>query len=303
MADFAQAKSDRISRLSGTKWENAGADTSAWTGIGTSIAEIWNRRELLGLLTRRELKSRYKDSALGFLWSLARPLTQLFIYYLVVGQFLGAARNIDNFAIYIFSGLAVYTLFQEIVAGSTSSIVANSGLVKKVYFPREILPLATIGSALFNFLVQFVILLVAAGFVGTLSFGTNLIYGLAGVVLVLLYAAAIGLVLGALNVYLRDVQYLVEVVLLLLLWASPILYSWPQALEHLPGWLGQIYINNPITLAVIAFQEGFWSPGSEGPILDHLWLRIGIAGIVGIVLLFLSQRWFTRLQGDFAQEL
>ena len=303
MADLAQSKVDRIARLDATPWQDAGARGGFWSGTFSSIADIWGRRELLGLLTRRELKSRYKDSALGFLWSLARPLTQLFIYYLVVGQFLGAARSIDNFAIYIFAGLAIYTLFQEIVAGSTSSIVVNAGLVKKVYFPREILPLATIGSALFNFLIQFVILIVAAGFVGTLAFGPNLLYGLGSLVLILIYAAAIGLILGALNVYLRDVQYLVEVVLLLLLWASPILYSWPQALQHLPGWLGQIYLNNPITLAVISFQEAFWSPGSDGPVLDHLWTRMGIAGLIGIVLLFFAQRWFTRLQGDFAQEL
>jgi ABC-2 type transport system permease protein len=303
MADFSQTKADRFDRLDDTPWQDAGARGGFWTGTITSIRDIWGRRELLGLLTRRELKSRYKDSVLGFLWSLARPLTQLFIYYLVVGQFLGAARNIDNFAIFIFAGLAIYTLFQEIVGSSTSSIIVNAGLVKKVYFPREILPLATIGSALFNFLVQFVILVVAAGFVGTLQFGTNLLYGVGSLVIVLLYASAIGLILSALNVYLRDVQYLVEVVLLLLLWASPILYSWPQALENLPDWLGTIYLNNPITLAVISFQEAFWSPGSDGPVLEHLWERMGIAALIGLVLLFFAQRWFTRLQGDFAQEL
>lgn len=303
MADLAQTKNERIARLAQTNWQEAGAGGTAITGVVTSLAEIWRRRELLGMLTRRDLKSRYKDSGLGFLWSLARPLTQLLIYYLVVGQFLGAARSINNFAIYIFAGLAVYTLFQEIVAGSTASIVVNGGLVKKVYFPREILPLATVGSALFNFLIQFVILLVAAGFSGTLTFGPHLLYGLASVVLILIYATAIGLVLGGLNVYLRDVQYLVEVVLLLLLWASPILYSWPQALAHMPDWLGQIYLNNPITLGVIAFQEAFWAPNSNGPVLDFLAGRLCIAGGIGLVLLYLCQRWFTRLQGDFAQEL
>ncbi|AXH35358.1 ABC transporter permease [Humibacter sp. BT305] len=303
LADVVETHLERSKRLASTPWEEAGPRGGFIGGTVASVREIAGRRELLSLLTRRELKSRYKDSALGFLWSLARPLTQLLIYYLVVGQFLGAARSIQNFAIYIFAGLAIYTLFQETVAGATSSIVSNSGLVKKVYFPREILPLAATGSAIFNFLVQFVILLVAAGLVGTLAFGVHLLYGLASFVIILIYAVAVGLILGGLNVYLRDVQYIVEVVLMLLLWASPILYSWPQATAVMPDWLAQIYLGNPITLCVIAFQEAFWSPGSDGVMLDMLPLRLVIAGAVGVVLLFVGQRWFSRLQGDFAQEL
>ena len=136
-------------------------------GVADSIREVVAQREMLGLLVKRDLKSKYKDSALGFLWSLARPLVQLLIYYVVLGQFLGAARGIPDFAVYIFTGLTAMGLFTEIAVGGTGSIIANAGLVKKVYVPREVFPLASVGSALFNFAVQLVVLLVATFVVGS----------------------------------------------------------------------------------------------------------------------------------------
>ncbi|MCS5716617.1 ABC transporter permease [Herbiconiux sp. CPCC 205763] len=303
MADSLESPAERSTRLLSEPWQHAGASGTGVTGTIASFREIWAHRQLLGLLTKRELKSRYKDSAGGFLWSLAKPLTQLFIYYLVIGQFLGAARGIENFAIYIFAGLTVYTLFSEIVGSGTGSIIANAGLVKKVYLPREIFPLAAVGSALFNFAVQLVILLIASIAVGTLTFGPQLLFGLGALVLVLVWGTAVGILLAALNVYLRDIQYLVEVVLLLLMWASPILYSWQQAAAVLPGWLLEIYVNSPITLAVLGFQEAFWSEASNGVPLPHLAVRMLIALAIGIIALLGAQRIFSRLQGDFAQEL
>ncbi|ARJ06000.1 transport permease protein [Cnuibacter physcomitrellae] len=302
MTDLLETSDARAARLAETPWQDAGA-SSGVAASASSIREIWDHRRLLGLLTRRELKARYKDSALGFVWSLIKPLTQLLIYWLVIGQFLGAARGIPDFAVYIFGGLTIYTLFSEIVGGGTGSIIANAGLVKKVYLPREIFPLAAVGSALFNFVIQFVILLIAALAFGTLSFGPHLLYGVGSIVLVLLYGTAIGILLAALNVYLRDVQYLVEVVLLLMMWGSPILYTWQQASTSLPGWLTEIYIDNPVTLAVLGFQEAIWADPGGSFSLPQLGVRMLIAAAVGVVLLFGAQRIFHRLQGDFAQEL
>jgi len=273
------------------------------SGAAGSLRDIWKHRELLGLLTKRELKARYKDSSLGFVWSLIKPLTQLLIYYVVVGKFLGAERGIPNFAVYIFAGLTIYTLFSEIVGGGTSSIIANSGLVKKVYLPREIFPLSAVGSALFNLCIQLLILVVTAALVGTLTLGPHLLYGVGALVVIIIYGTALGILLSALNVFLRDVQYLVEVVLMLFMWGSPILYHWTFAIEYMPGWLAQIYLNNPITLAVIGFQEALWSPNSSTDSLDGLALRLVVAAAVGLVFLFISQRVFSRLQGNFAQEL
>lgn len=274
------------------------------TGID-SVVEIFRHREMLNLLVRRDLKSRYKNSALGFVWTLVRPLTQLFIYYVVIGQFLRAAEGIPDFAIYVFAGLTAYGLFSEAVSSATASIVNNSGLIKKVSLPREVFPLASVGSALFNFVIQLGILLAAALLLGVFPFSLDLLYAVPSILLLVVYATGLGILLSAVNVYLRDIGYLMEVVLLVLMWASPIVYSWSMVKGVLgEGPLLDAYTNNPITLAVIGFHRAFWTGGkgvSEYP--DQLLLRMLIAFLAGLVLLVVSQRVFQRLQGNFAQEL
>jgi len=271
----------------------------------TSLREIFSNREMLSLLIRRDLKSRYKDSALGFVWTLVRPLTQLFIYYIVIGKFLSAERGIPDFAIYVFTGLTAYGLFSEIVSNGTSSIVGNAGLIKKIYLPREIFPLASVGSAIFNFLNQFLILIVATIALGVFPATIDIVYFVPALLVLLIFGTAFGVLLAAVNVYLRDVQYLVEVLLLLALWASPIVYSWEMVKEYLgPGLALEIYTNNPITLSVLGFQRALWTSGHgivETP--ADLMLRLGIAFVAGLVLLVVSQRVFARLQGNFAQAL
>lgn len=298
------AEADARSRTLATEpMRSAGPVQGFAIGTVDSVRDIWAHRELLDLLIRRELKARYKDSTLGFFWSLMRPLTMLLIYYMAVGKFLGADRSIPDFAIYIFTGLTAWNLFSEIVASGTSSIVVNSGLVKKVYLPREVFPLSTIGSALFNFAIQLVILVAATFVANAPPTASRLAYLPLSFTLLLVFATALALVLAAVNVYLRDVQYLVEIALMVLFWTSPIVYSWEQVSAQLNFWLTQIYLANPITLATIGFQRAFWVAGTDEPVPPHLELRLGIALAVSLVLLWFCQRLFTRLQGNFAQEL
>ncbi|GAA3337321.1 ABC transporter permease [Curtobacterium pusillum] len=282
-----------------------GAPTSAIRGTWRELRDVFRQREMLGMLIRRDLKARYKDSALGFVWTLVRPLTQLLIYYFVMGKVLGAAKGIDNFAIYVFTGLAAYTLFSEIVAGSTSSIVGNSGLIKKVYVPREVFPLASVGAALVNFAIQFVILLAATVVIGVFPLHAGLVYLIPSLLVILVYGAAIGLVLAALNVYLRDVQFVIDVGLMVLLWASPIVYSYSMVIARLKvEWLLAVYTNNPLTLAVLGMQNAIWIHDPTKVVYpDHLMLRLGIAFVIGLFCLLGAQRIFSRLQGNFAQEL
>lgn len=269
-----------------------------------SLRDLGSHREMLGLLVRRDLKAKYKDSALGLFWSLARPLMQLAIYFVVVGNFLGAARGIPDFAVYIFSGLVAVGLFTEIVVGATGSILSNSGLVKKVYVPRELFPLASVGSAIFNFGMQLVILLAATIMVGGFPWHAEILYALPAIALLVVYGTAVGLFTSAMNVYLRDVQYLVEVATMVLFWASPVVYSWQMASDIIQSsfWL-EVFTDNPITLAVIGFQKAFWVAGADAVQPDDLLLRMLIALGIGIVLLFAAHRAFLRLQGDFAQEM
>lgn len=295
----------RFTRLSHLPLTTIGAVTefsprSEWR----AIREILDQRELLHLLVKRDLKSRYKDSALGFLWALARPLMQLAIYFVVLGQFLGAARGIPDFAIYVFTGLTAMGLFQEIAIGGTGSILANSGLVKKVYLPREVFPLAATGSALFNFSVQLVVLIIATIAVGKPPLHIEILYVIPSLLVIVVYGLAFAFVFGAINVYLRDIQYLVEVAMMLVFWASPVVYSWQMVSEavHNPVLL-EAYTNNPLTLAVLGFQRAFWMAGESAAHPDHLLLRLLVALAVGVVLLILGHRLFLRLQGNFAQEL
>jgi ABC-2 type transport system permease protein len=281
--------------------------TSRPRGLSQSwraLAAVLRRRELLVLLVRRDLKAKYKDSALGFIWSLARPLTQFAIYYLVIGKVLAASRGIPDFAIFVFAGLTVYGLFSEIVGGATGSIIANSGLVKKVSLPREIFPLASVGSALFNFVIQAIVLVIASLALGGLNPGPHLLYALAGIGVIVTFGTAIGLLLCAINVYLRDIQYLLEIVLLVLMWASPIVYSWSMVRAAAGnGVLLEVYTDNPITLSVLAFQRAFRPVSAPAEYPADLALRLAIAAVVGLVLVVVAQRVFARFEGNFAQEL
>lgn len=295
----------RFQRLAATPLEAVGGMYPfSPDGVYRSVRAIAGQREMLGLLVKRDLKSKYKDSALGFLWSLLRPLVQLLIYFVVLGQFLGAARGIPDFAIYIFTGLTAMGLFTEIAVGGTGSILANAGLVKKVYLPREVFPLASVGSALFNFSIQLCILIVATFVAGHPPFHSQILMAIPALAIILVYGLAFALCFGALNVYLRDMQYLVEVFTMLLFWASPVVYSWQmvQDLVQNPVLL-EVYTNNPLTLAIIGFQEAFWVAGESMAQPDDLLVRMLIALVIGFGLLLGSHRVFLRLQGNFAQEL
>jgi ABC-2 type transport system permease protein len=282
----------------------AGPPKGLLAGTSYSIRAIWGNRELLNLLVRREIKSRYKDSSLGLLWSLFRPLTQLLIYYVAIGKFLRAEQSVPDYAIFVFTGLTVWALFAEVLSGSTTSIVANSGLIKKVYLPREIFPLASVGSAMFNFAVQFAILFVATVTLNRGPWHYQILYLPLALVVVLLFSFSLGLLLSAVNVYLRDFQHLVEVLLLILFWASPIVYSYKLVHKALNGsWIEQIYLANPVTLVVMGFQKAMWLAADTEIWPPNLPLRLVIVGLLSIVLLWVAQRVFARLEGNFAQEL
>lgn len=273
-------------------------------GTKYSLNALKEQRELVGLLVQREIKSRYKDSALGVVWSLFRPLVQLLIFYIAVGKFLGAERSIPEFAIFVFAGLTAWGLFYEVLQGATGSIVANAGLIKKVYLPREIFPLAATGSALFNFGVQFAVLLAATVVLGRAPLSWEFFYAPLAALLLLSFAFAVGLLFSAINVYFRDMQHLVEVLLLVLFWASPIVYSYEFVHKFLQGnWLEQIYLANPITIGVMGFQRGMWIAGTEQMWPSDITARMLILTVVSVALVWLSQRIFARLEGNFAQEI
>ncbi len=293
----------RAARLATEPMRIAGPRPGFFAGTVQSVRDILAQRELLDMLIRRELKARYKDSSLGFLWSLLKPLALLLIYYVAIGKFLGAARDIPDFAVFIYTGLTAWTLFSEIITGGTSTIVTNAGLIKKVYLPREVFPLSVVGSAMFNFAIQLVILVGATVAVGAIPTGGRWIYFVLALAVLVVFATAWAFLLSAVNVYLRDVQYLVEIALMILFWASPIVYSWGLTVGKIPGWAETLYLANPMTLVILGFQETFWVSGDGQLRPENMAGRLGLTLVVSIAFLWLCQRLFARLQANFAQEL
>ena len=303
---------ERAERLAQEPLRNISSQRGFWSGTWDSLKDLWSRRQLLALLVRREIRAKYKNSALGLLWSLIRPLIQLLIYYIVIGKFLRIGQGIPYYVILLYAGLVLWSLFQEIVASGTSSILANVGIVKKTRLPREIFPLASVGSALFNFAIQLAILIVLVLFTSGFTPSINFLHLPLAILVVLVWGTACAFFLSALNVYYRDVQYLTEVALMIGFYASPIIYPWSWVQSYFMTMssgsiIQEIYLANPLTLAVMGMQRVLWN-GDVDMDTPFVWpsflaYRLLIAFVVGLIVLWVSQRVFARLQRNFAQEL
>jgi ABC-2 type transport system permease protein len=284
------------------------------------IGHLWQYRELIANLTRKELKVKYKNSILGFVWSLLNPLMYLVVFSIVFNII--SPTPVPYYGIFFLAGLLAWNLFNTGLGEGTSSIVKNAQLVTKVWFPREALVLASIFTALVHFFLQAIVLLAALVIfrqVPDFSFLPVLLLALA-VTLVLSTALAIGL--SAVNVYLRDTQHLLEVLLLGWFWLSAIAYPYGSVVHHLnqtrfagKEWLLAL---NPMLTVVISFQRTIYAPAPPTaaqladpnyvPVLpDHpmTWYlgHLGIALAVSTVLLFGALVLFSRLEDNFAEEI
>ena len=288
------------------------------------IADIWAYRELLLSLVRKELTVKYNSSFLGMLWSMLNPAFTLGIYYFVFQIVLHS--GITDFAIFLMSGLLAYNLFSYSLMNATGTMVGNAGIVKKVAFPREILPLASVGAGIVFFFFQSLVLLivlVAARYLPGVRFLPELIPAFVALVIL---CAALAVLLSAVNVYLRDTQHFVELIVgAAWFWATPIVYSYQQisselAKHHLPTWLPCI---NPLTDIVLVFQRAIYAkvyggkvtagsltkvPLSSRQLLPqagewwYLWHVLIVLG-AAVVLVGAALAVFARLEGNFAEEL
>ena len=283
--------------------------TSVWQRVG----EIWRYRELLVGLVRKELKVKYKNSALGFVWSMLNPALYLVVFYLVFQLVL--KNGIPVFAIYLLSGLLVWNLFSTALSGATASVVANAAIVKKVSFPREILAMASVGASLVHFFLQGVVLILALLVFRYSPSPTFLLLVPVALLALLVVACALGILLAAANVYARDTQHLLELVLLAWFWATPIVYQYRLVADRLQEntWL---YRLNPITPIVLTFQRAIYNkvePAGPGgaplPILPAdaglLWYLAHLGAVIAVfgALLLVALTVFGRLEGNFAEEL
>jgi ABC-2 type transport system permease protein len=295
------------------------AEVSLWRRIG----DIWGSRELLIYLVRTEIKVKYKNSVLGLVWSMIAPAMTLAVYTILFGYFL--KNGIPHFVIFLFAGLLLWNLFQTGVTTATGVVVNNAGLVKKVSFPREILALAAIGSAGVFFFFQSCVMVIFMLALGTAPAWDLLWLLLVALIPAVVFASALALLLASVNVYLRDTQHLVEVVVgSAWFWACPIVYSYQGqvaaklAAHHLT-WL---YFANPMTPLVMTFQRVLYNrPGLVPLTTAHLpghpnyerllpsWGAMTYVTMdaivlgVAVVLFFVALVVFGRLAGNFAEEL
>lgn len=302
MADQKQ----RVARIASLPWETIWSKESIGQSLTRPFAELWSRKDLLRLLIDREIRAKYKGSAFGILWSLAKPLTQLLIYFIAIGQILGAARSIPGFAVFVFVGLTAWSLFSEIVSQSSTAIISNGGIIKKVNVPRELFPLSVVGTSFFNFLIQVSILGLAVLIVGAFPNPADFWILFPAITIIMLFSTGLAYLVSAINVYVRDLQHLIDVAIAVLFWLSPMVYSFKLVKQGLQiPWLIDIYLANPMTVAVLGFQRALWAEGQNdnANFPDHLMIRMAIMIVVGIVFVGISQVVFRRLQNNFAQEI
>lgn len=273
-------------------------------GADRGLLGVLKHRHLLSLLLKKGISTRYHGSALGWVWSYIRPAAQFLMYYLVLGVLLGGRKDITLFPIYLFSGIVAVNLFSEVLRNTTSAITDNKSLVKKIYLPRALFPLAAVGVGLVHFLPQAILLLVV-----TLIFGWTfgwLAVGafLAGILLILTFGLGLGFFFGAINVAYRDAKNFVDLILMFATWASPVLYSWELVYKHAPAWLYNLYMVNPVTAAVELFHTAFWVPiaPTDARPTDIL-LHTAIAAVIALGTLIIGQLTFRKLEGSFAQNL
>ncbi len=273
------------------------------------VRDIWTYRELLAGLVRKELKVKYKNSVLGFAWSLLNPLLYLGVYYVVFDVLLGS--GISAFPIFLLSGLLVWNLFATALMSATSSIAESGTLVKRVFFPREVLPLASAGAAFIHFLLQFSVL-VAVMLVVRWNVDIRYLWLMVPALLtLLLLTAGLCILCSAVNVYARDLKHLIEVVLLAWFWLTPIVYQWGLFATRLAHrGLTWIVLLNPVTSVTLSFQRALYNRpfANDGvtpllPDTSSLWYLRNIACIAAcsVVLLVLAIRVFDRLEGNFAE--
>lgn len=277
--------------------------------VRARLAELWLYREILANMVRKELKVKYTASILGAVWSLLNPLVFMAVFTFVVVVLGG---GIADFPIFLLSGLLAWNLFSVALNAGSQAVLSNANIVKKVYFPREILPLATVGIALVDFVLQSAVFFVALAFVYSFQLETLWLYPLAFVAL-MLFSTAVALWVSAVNVRYRDLQHLIGLGLLVWFWMTPVVYApmmvYTSLLDFPYGpFLWRLYLCNPVAWIVFGFQDALYHSPNDPPVLVPLTtgeVAMGLAVVIvaSVGLLYYTWRVFFALSGDFAEEL
>lgn len=256
-----------------------------------TIKELYAYREMIFSLVRRDLKGRYKGSALGFMWTFLNPLLQLGIYTMVFSVIMRS--GIEDFYLFLFVALVPWIFFSASITGGASSITSQSEMVKKIYFPREVLPIAFVTGQFINMLLSFIVIFVVLIISGK---GINLIsipFLIPVMLLEYILALGIALITSSVTVYLRDVEHILGIITMGWQFMTPVIYS----IDMVPERLRYIFNLNPMTPIVNAYRDILYYKR----IPDMHTLLHG--AVLGVMLLIIGMLVFSKLKHHFAEEL
>lgn len=255
------------------------------------VCDIYAYRDMIYSLVRRELRGRYKGSVLGFLWTYINPLCQVIVYSIVFSVIFRV--NIEKFYLYLIIGMMPWTFFNTCVQGGSTCIRAQSDMVQKIYFPREVIPIAYVTSAFVNMLLSFIIVFFAVLVSG---FGFNfkaLIF--LPIIMVFEYFLALGIALiaSSITVYFRDMEQILSVIMMAWIYVTPIMYN----MDFVPEQYRSLLVLNPMTPIVEVYHQILYYRIMPTP--NFLLL----AGVTSIIVFIIGAIVFARLDRNFAEEL
>ena len=252
--------------------------------------ELYQYREFLKTSIKKEFRGKYKKSFLGVLWSFINPLLQLLVYALVFPYIMRV--QVENYTMFLVVVLIPWNFFSSTISQSTSIIIASTGIIKKVYFPRVILPIANVTSNLLNFIISSVIV-ISALLISGIGIGQSIIVFPLVLLIQYILSLAISLLLSSVTVYIRDLEYFINVLMMLWFYVTPVLYS----IDMIPDKFKNILMLNPMTLIITSYREILYYKRIPdlGPLL--------ILGGICIILLIIGYLIFNKCEKKFAEEL
>ncbi len=281
---------------------------------GGGLVDVFRHRYLLKLLVRKEVHVRYQGTVLGMAWSYAKPIVRFTVYWVVIGMILGMSRSIPNYAVHIVAGMTMVHFFNEVFNSGTASVVRNKSLVRRIYLPRELFPVASLLVSAVNALPAVVVLAIAAVATGWSPTWETIPALALAFALVGVFGMALGMLFSGFNVYFRDFAKVVDVITVFTPWSVPMIYSFHQILTQTQNhaWALEAYLANPVAIAAMLVQRGFWIPTVEGKegvndqvlaLAPHLYTRGLVLLLISLLLLAFAQWVFKRLEGNFAEQL
>jgi lipopolysaccharide transport system permease protein len=259
--------------------------------LAESLRELWEYRDLLWLLTVRQVSVRYKQTVIGVAWVLLQPLVAMAIFTVIFGYFAKLSTNGLPYPVFAYSALIMWNLFSEGLSRAGTSLIADEKLITKVYFPRLIIPLSAVGSAWIDFAVSLFVLLPLTFFYG-LRPSVSLFLLPVAMILTMILSAGVGMMLAALNVRYRDFQYTIPFILQVWLYASPVVYS----TQIVPASVRSLYYLNPMVGLIELSRYAVTGQGT----VDVQGLAISAVAAIALFALGTTVfRWVERSFADF----